>query len=424
MSKTGIVRITDVAKTEECVRRALEVFKADGSIAGENALKFTRILFALAELVEVPGFEENREDKRGVIWATLSRLRGYKNRGGSDFLRALRLEIRKLPSSGTYIVVFPLNLKQSCLRDRKSIAMPNGVIQLQSLAEAFSKLDMKVAFEDRRAEAPDGRDPLDLDEWTFLSVDVDCRETWQAFDAANLIIEPFRALLNLSEEYGRIHWRAGIPRAIAKVPSPKYVYVFDQHGKYLHFGYTLLPYADRAVDFRPEQLKQVWDAADHSGKIGSDVLRHVLQEALRLYVRALDERESHLAFFSLWQCLELLTRKGEGQSEREVVERTTGVFLKNPTIADSLRILMRKRNRVVHEGRADLIQQDDVNILKTAVEGMISFFMYLAPKLDSEGDMVFFYQQATSDKDTIHRRYRILQDMVEDIEQAAKSNPT
>jgi len=160
------------------------------------------------------------------------------------------------------------------------------------------------------------------------------------------------------------------------------------------------------------------------GTIGSDVLRRVLLEALRLYVRALDERENHLAFFSLWQSLELLTRKGEGQSETEVVERIAGVFFNNPTIVDTLRILMRKRNKLVHEGRADLIEQDDVNILKTTVERMISFFIYLAPKLHSEGEMIFFYQQATADRDTIQRRFRILQEMIKEAESAAKSNAT
>ena len=414
------IAFTNASKVEDYVKRGLKVYSADGSIPGGSILLFTRILFVLGDLVDIPMLSENRQDKRGVIWGALTRIRADKSKSAADFTDALKEELHKIPSPFSYIIVSALNLKYACLGGRRSVTLPGGLLRFYSLAQASSKLDIKTAFADRRDNSPDGRDPFDLGDWTLLSVKVEARDTSQALAQADAIVEPFRALLNLSEEYGRLHWRAGYPQGRSKVPASRYMYIFDKNGKYVEFGYHLHPYAERAVDFHENQLATVWKSAGLIRSVPAELLRRIAIEALRLYVQALDERENHLAFLSLWQGLELLTRKAEGQSETEVVERVAGIFFNNPTIVDPLWILLRKRNKLVHEGRADLIEQDDVNILKSIVERMIGSYLVLAQRLRDEGELIFLYQQATAERRTLRRRSAILRGMIREAEKAVQ----
>jgi hypothetical protein len=122
----------------------------------------------------------------------------------------------------------------------------------------------------------------------------------------------------------------------------------------------------------------------------------LLADSLRLYVQALDEPFRHTCLLGLWQMAETLTLSNRSGGDTKMVctrlVTTVGKRMRpSPTgLQEILQDIAEKRNRMVHHGIHDTIDDEDINILKVICEMALWCVMRDADKLPTQEHLDHF----------------------------------
>jgi hypothetical protein len=116
----------------------------------------------------------------------------------------------------------------------------------------------------------------------------------------------------------------------------------------------------------------------------------LLTDSLRLYSQALDERFRHTCLLGLWQMAETLTLSNRfGGDTKMVTARLVAMIDKRlkpePVgLPEILRDIADKRNRIVHHGIHDTVDDEDINILESVCEMSLWCVFHDAEKLPTQ----------------------------------------
>jgi len=116
----------------------------------------------------------------------------------------------------------------------------------------------------------------------------------------------------------------------------------------------------------------------------------LLVDALRLYSQALDERFRHTCLLGLWQMGETLTLSHRFNGDTKtvtarLVAMIDGRLKPEPIgLPEILRDIADKRNRIVHHGVHDDVDDEDINILKSVCEMSLWCAFHDAEKLPTQ----------------------------------------
>lgn len=136
--------------------------------------------------------------------------------------------------------------------------------------------------------------------------------------------------------------------------------------------------------------------------------RELVASALRLYAQAFDLDRNYGCFTGLWQMAEAMTLAAPRGDTDTVCQRLSFFVAcsNSPRILEPrsiLRALAEKRNKVVHEGRHTMIEEDDVNLLKFFCDMAIDWLVVQSTALPSVGDLrQFFDAMLQSEADFEH----------------------
>jgi len=110
----------------------------------------------------------------------------------------------------------------------------------------------------------------------------------------------------------------------------------------------------------------------------------------------MDARFQHLCLLGFWQLAEAITHSETvGGNTDKVVARLAwhgiGIGLKASGYRETLAVLGKKRNDIVHRGIHD-VQDDDINILKFACEVAIEWLIRIQKTLPSTAHIEHYYR--------------------------------
>ena len=122
----------------------------------------------------------------------------------------------------------------------------------------------------------------------------------------------------------------------------------------------------------------------------------LIADCLRLYSQAMDARFRHQCFLGFWQLAEAITHSETvGGNTDKIVARIawhgTEIGLKGSGYKESLTVLGRKRNDIVHRGIHD-IEDDDINILKLACEAALNWLFRVHKSLPTTAHIEHYYR--------------------------------
>lgn len=123
-------------------------------------------------------------------------------------------------------------------------------------------------------------------------------------------------------------------------------------------------------------------------------------DCLRLYAQALDTSKRHLCLLGLWQLAERITlAESSGGNTKRVVNRLEWHAKKHKFIGSGYKnflvLLSSKRNRVVHRGLHNNINDDDINLLKLACETALDWLFQVQDVLPTICHLENYYKLHT-----------------------------
>jgi Apea-like HEPN len=141
-------------------------------------------------------------------------------------------------------------------------------------------------------------------------------------------------------------------------------------------------------------------------KLRKSKYRVDLERALVRYVRALDERDWHIAFLKLWSVLEFLTSTTAKDSHEVTIRRVAYVFAQREYQLQVLKALRDHRNQVVHASASTEEIQTYMYLLKRCIETLFGFHLANNFGFSSLKDAAVFLDLPT-DLDALNSRIRL-----------------
>jgi hypothetical protein len=228
-----------------------------------------------------------------------------------------------------------------------------------------------------------------------LRIDVHARDISYAFDKANSRFESFLGFLSFIRNHFYLNYRRGenISFRLFHVKTGK-VFSFSEDDKIDIYFYLLEE--DEADEIKKElsELELIDLYSDlkimHYSKlcnhlhdiiiqIDNDGLLNVLYYVFSLYYTATLEERLEYSFFEFWIISEYLIKSsGKRKDEKvlRVIKRIVEFYKKDAFLSKRINFLYQKRNKLVHEGEMDVINQYDRNLSKLIVDCLLSFYLY------------------------------------------------
>ncbi len=130
---------------------------------------------------------------------------------------------------------------------------------------------------------------------------------------------------------------------------------------------------------------------------GNYDLREVVLDSLRLYIQALDAERTPWALVGFWQMAEAMTLSDDQRGSGKAICPRLAFLAQNWGVdpldaAVILDDLYKKRNAMVHRGRHDRIDQDDVNWLKNFCEVAYTWLAKNATRLHTREALACFFE--------------------------------
>lgn len=338
----------------------------------------------LAEGNYATKFSELRSSKGAEVVQQV--LETLKRKGAAtleDFRDEMENSIRNLENQQVhkYLVAFPLAFNfpveiQSNIRD--SYTIDGRTVLLRNFASFYSST---LSSLDSAAKRKIGL-PLRADDWRWSALAMGAKlQVVEAYAR-----DPFYALLDALKPASRwvstLSWsetsrvQMKFPLLpFSKIKMPQFGMVFDEQNTFIDsFGGE---YPVSSDPFSPIQdLKTFNQVLDRLEALPRSTLLATVIQALEVYTDAVSDGEGNSAFVKFWLGLELMARLRRRISDQAVAQRVKRTFKKKPTMFDSqVDALLEKRNALMHEGRLDVIEWQDLIFAKFLYELLLGLLI-------------------------------------------------
>jgi hypothetical protein len=379
------------------------------TLSGDNIFKFERSVYILGNIIDIEGFPDNNNEKRGLISRGIGRFSRYKRKSASSFTKALEAEMKQVErqNPNKFFVIFPLNISYKTLNGRKQFTLMGTKLKTRSFKQVYDNFDFKRPFYLLRSS----RRSIEgsIYDFTYIILEAFARTEMGAFEIARQQVQLFRSLCNFVLSYGMITWQTGYPSPLGRINLSKYMFIFNSERRFLDYWFSVGEFRYRLLELNPNELQAISKDMKAFEGLKTNKLKEILINCLTLYGYALDEIEPGYIFLNLWQILELIALKEpSGISLGKVKNRIKAIFRDNPTISDALEALFCKRNHLVHEGQLRNFSLQDVNQIKGITEGCIDFLFTHVNKLKNKEGLHDFYENIRQTEERLGKKMAVL----------------
>jgi len=379
----------DINKFKSYVIKALQFFKGD-SIPGENLFEFEIVAYILQDIIK-PKEEINYFMFRDLIRTVLFDM----NREGLDcevFLEHLNkiYQDRMSKPLSDFFFIASLNTDYRDFSTKEFVVDKTKVeiLNFQQIEEKFNLskhfTTMNLIYKEEKKL---------MEKFSYALIKVRERDNRSAFHKAYHIFELFRAVLNLTQVYGKSLYHYGErPRPLSKVqPSKRYI-LFDHNKNYVDYWHPSIPFEYRIQNLDNERLKFALKLFDEINSLVQCPLKDRLLSSFIRYNEGLDGNITGTSFISFWQILEFIALADKSNMSEKEVSKRIGKIVKAYFWQDLLSALRNRRNHLVHKGVISEFDAEESNIIKWCCEVAILFLLGVVNDFRDEPSLDFFYK--------------------------------
>lgn len=154
------------------------------SLTGDNIYYFERAVYILGGIITVQGFKDNDDHLHSLISRAIARFSSYKKKTLFCLKKALEAELNesKKQQAKKFTVVFPINLKQSTLNNKRHFTLNRTKLNIHTLNYILKKFDFKQTTVLPNFSIDKSKCISSLSGFTFITIDVFAKNEIEAFE--------------------------------------------------------------------------------------------------------------------------------------------------------------------------------------------------------------------------------------------------
>jgi len=350
-------------------------------------------------------------DTRSLVMCSLSRMKRREETTVEAFVRALKhtwekssQKRRKQPRQ-RFLVLCPIWLRfESKLRSRRVTVLGRrfSFITKQSMLRQMTAEQLKqVRWRFPETVAEDPR--------TVVRLEAEACDPEEIIEQFEGPFDVLRGLLELTCGLGHTYWHGG------RVEHQRALFPCCQRALVLPSSAETEPLAIQFTSPKPLAKRPAPLSAEAwtSFLANARTLRRppaqrstldLVRAALRLYVQGLDAHFAHHAFLAFWQLAEVVTRAELSGGRTDRVTKRLSIFNGDmPGVDAFLSDLADRRNRIVHEGETECVDDEAVNLIKVSSERALVSVLEWRRQLPSADHLEQFYRYYTENNISLER---------------------
>lgn len=400
------------------IRDILDTRKDDGTFQSKAFLQFDEFENLLFNhLFEKTNLKNELNNLKisfeSIPYLNILKKIDYDDNYFEKFIELLNDDINRLRNLNLkeYSFLFPLNIKElkceetSGLTGERLKFVKNKCETLDIFEKIMEPFDIqsiekknhyneKIMDYDKLSGNEKILDIVSCYQGKVLKISCDARDSTYAWNRANFRFESFLGLLSFICNRFRLRRSKGrnIDFRFFKVKTGT-PFMFDDESD---ISYKFFLDEDDAEEFKRELSELTLIDLDSDLEIRSyskicnhfhDIIKgienskllEVLYGAFSLYCLATSEKKLEYSFFKFWIISEYLIKGSSKRKDEQLlrlIKRIVKFYKKDELLNKRIDFLYKKRNKLVHEGETDSIQQDDRNLSKLIADCLLDFYLY------------------------------------------------
>ena len=342
-------------------------------------------------------------------------------------LKKIRKELEQLEVR-EYSIGFPINFKY---REKNKCPSTFSIfdysiynLSLKEWNDRFYTVAQEggASIQDAFKETPMDPSILNSMENTYWGIKINARDTEYAIDEVEKALEILFGTINYAINYASydlLKFLLSMPYArISEIRKP-FIYIVLENGEYdtCYYSYDISKRKTITISDRDE--KRINEILPKVQSLSiKNKIEKTLMMAFRSYqlgVTRLDKKEALLHF---WRGLETLTLKKPEEGTKITLKRAMSIHVPEvPSLSSKIiSDMARKRNKIVHEGLDVTVTLPDVEIIKSMLENLIYFYIYIFKDEFSYTDILFTLNNAQKSKTQLKEIKKVRKREVELVE--------
>lgn len=138
-----------------------------------------------------------------------------------------------------------------------------------------------------------------------------------------------------------------------------------------------------------------------------------LKEYLCLYYSAISENSLDYSFLKFWVISEHIIKRGGKQNDEQMLKIINKLH-NNDELKKRSEFLIKKRNKLVHEGKVGIISQSDRNLSKILADTSLRFVISSMRKINNREEFDFLIKNVNQDNKQLKRHIEIIVDLLDE----------
>lgn len=342
-------------------------------------------------------------------------------------LKRIKKELRQLKIK-KYTIGFPINFqyqeRNKCPISLSVLGYSIRNLSLKEWNDKFYTTAQKggASIEDAFRETPMDPSILNSELSTYWEFKTDARNREYAMDELEKTLEIIFGGINYAinyESYDLLKFLLSLPfERISEIRKP-FIYIVLENGKYntCYYSKDISNRKNRTISTRDEkrvnQILPKIKSLNIKNKIDN-----ILLMAFRSYQLGVTKLELKDSFLHFWRGLETLTLKEHKEATNIALKRAMSIHVPAvPALSPKIILDMAdKRNKIVHEGLDVTLTLADIEVIKSMLENLIYFYIYVFKDGFTYNDILFVLNNTQKNKTQLKHIKKVRKREVELIE--------
>ncbi len=303
-------------------------------------------------------------------------------------LKRIKKELGQLKIK-KYTIGFPINFqyqeRNKCPTSLSVLGYFICNLSLKEWNDKFYTTAQKggASIQDAFRETPMDPNILNSTLSTYWEFEIDARDREYAMDELEKTLEVLFGGINYAIDYASydlLKFLLSLPfERISEIRKP-FIYIVLGNGKYNTCYYSKDISKRKNITISTRDEKRISQILPEIKSLNiKNKIDNILLMAFRSYQLGVTKLELKDSFLHFWRGLETLTLKKPQEATKITLERAMSIHIPEvPSLSPEIILDMAdKRNKIVHEGLDVTVTLSDIEVIKSMLENLIYYYLYI-----------------------------------------------
>ncbi len=357
---------------ERLIKDIINLYDKDGSIKGDNVLRYRELLYILGFLLwhEKNILKKNTEKERSILEKAIHKIKEENIKSITyEKIKSIITQLYKSESeSQEYYVLFTYNLSEKNMRSFSKVSFKQIPIEI-------------VKLKDYILEIGKCQDPLLYDNLRiyhnnyWIKIKIKASSSDEALNLGYFFSEYIRALINFYLTENKFFILEYPPQPKSIILPSKYYFALDKNEEYCNYWLTVGDYKFREQRLSDDKINEIIKLIKEVDGLPENESKKIFLDSVYLYCIAMDDTNYSYSYIVLWSIIERIVKNifaSDAEEKNKLKNTLKNIYEEDKILFNLISALYEKRNSMIHGGNLMDIELDDINWIKLIVCDLLS----------------------------------------------------